>query len=143
MVLHGYCFQQSIMTDQDFSRADIIPLKTVLWRGFLMQCPRCGCGDLLYRYLKQHDKCSCCGESIGRYRADDAPPWLTIFAVGHILAPLMLAMMEYDWLSQNNAIAVCSLLACLLTGVILPRAKGLFIALLWRTQQQSQDEARE
>jgi uncharacterized protein (DUF983 family) len=36
--------------------------------------------------------CSACGAPVGRVRADDAPPYFTIFLVGHIVVPLMLLL---------------------------------------------------
>jgi uncharacterized protein (DUF983 family) len=33
-----------------------------------------------------------CGEAYGHFRADDAPPWLTILVVGHITIPIILAL---------------------------------------------------
>ena len=105
----------------------------VLLRGFLGRCPRCGKGRLLRNYLKPVDQCSACAQAYGHIRADDGPAWLTIVLVGHILGPILLLAIPNstwpDWLSM----LVWPSFALLLALVILPRAKGVFIALIWRT----------
>jgi uncharacterized protein (DUF983 family) len=104
----------------------------VALRSLLGRCPNCGRGPLFASYLRQVEYCACCGEQLGHIRADDGPAWLTILLVGHILAPLLLVVIPNtswpDWMS----VTVWSGLALVLTLSILPRAKGLFIALIWR-----------
>ena len=34
-------------------------------------------------------ECTHCGAPLGSYRADDAPPYFTIFIVGHLLVPIL------------------------------------------------------
>jgi uncharacterized protein (DUF983 family) len=81
--------------------------------------------------LKQVDECADCGSPWHNIRADDAPPWLTILIVGHLLAPVILQMVRNDslpyWLMVTSLLGL-GLFLCLL---ILPRAKGLFIAVIW------------
>lgn len=61
-----------------------------VWRGLRGKCPACGEGKLFSGYLKVVDACSECGTPVGLARADDAPPYLTILLVGHIVVPSML-----------------------------------------------------
>ena len=63
---------------------------TGLTRGFQRKCPNCGQGHLFKGYLKVRPNCDVCGHDNGQYRADDAPPYFTIFVTGHIVVPLML-----------------------------------------------------
>lgn len=107
------------------------PVIPAMLRGLCGKCPRCGRAPLFRGFLKQVDACPACGEPWAEIRADDAPPWLTILIVGHILAPFMIAVVRDDLLSTGWAIAVCVTAAMLLCLLILPRAKGLFIALIW------------
>ena len=99
-------------------------------RGFLMRCPNCGDGLLFRRYLKPVDNCSVCGTALGHIRADDFPPYLTIFLVGHLVVPLLLlggrAEISTAW---QIAIAVPATLALIL--LLLPRIKGAIIGLMW------------
>jgi uncharacterized protein (DUF983 family) len=74
-----------------------------------------------------------CGEQLGHIRSDDAAPWLTILVVGHIVVPMALAFEMRtswpDWVSMT----VWPILALALAVVLLPRAKGLFVGLIWAT----------
>jgi uncharacterized protein (DUF983 family) len=109
-------------------------------RGALGRCPRCGKGRLLYRYLKIVDRCSVCGEPYGHFRADDAPPWLTILVVGHITVPIILAMEGSVELSLWAELAIYLPLIILLTLAVLPRCKGVILALLWVTKAEGSEQ---
>lgn len=105
---------------------------SIILRGIIGRCPNCGKGRIFHKYLKQVNNCGICNESLGEIRAEDGPAWLTILIVGHLLAPFII-MFAFntiwpDWLS----VTVWSVLAIILALVILPRTKGLFIAILWR-----------
>jgi uncharacterized protein (DUF983 family) len=102
-----------------------------MWRAARGKCPSCGEGQLFERYLKVADYCPHCGEALYHHRADDAPPYFTIFAVGHVILPLMLAMeaaMRPEiWLHVliwgPATIAMCLWL--------LPIIKGAVVGLQW------------
>jgi len=101
-------------------------------RGMLGRCPRCGGGRLLRNYLKPVDHCSACGEAYGHIRADDGPAWLTIVVVGHILGVIMLTVVPNADVPIWALLVGLPVLAVLIALVVLPRAKGIFIALIWR-----------
>lgn len=103
-------------------------------RAVLGRCPCCGEGRLFRTYLKQVDNCSACGEAFGAIRADDAAPWLTIIIVGHLFLPLMLYFETGTSVPAWLAACFWSAFFIALSLAILPRAKGLFIAILWRTR---------
>lgn len=116
------------------ARRTEIPLGLAMKRGFLGRCPSCGKTPLFRSYLKQVPACSACGAEFARIRADDAAPWLTIIVVGHIFLPLIFfvnleAIMPF-WLTIVAWVALFSGLAL----ALLPRAKGLFIGVLWVTR---------
>jgi len=102
-----------------------------MWRGARGKCPSCGEGRLFGRYLKVLDECPRCGETLHHQRADDAPPYFTIFAVGHIIVPLMLAFevafKPALWLHAliwgPATIALCL--------ALLPVIKGAIVGLQW------------
>lgn len=106
-------------------------LPRAMWRGFLRRCPRCGQGHLFKAYLKQVDACAVCHEDYAHIRADDAPPWLTILVVGHIIVPLIFVV--DSWFSWPNwlVMTVWPAITISLALAVLPRAKGVFIALIW------------
>ena len=63
------------------------PFWTAVRRGLGNHCPYCGVGKVFAGYLKVVPECSNCHAPLGRLRADDAPPYFTIFLVGHVLVP--------------------------------------------------------
>lgn len=58
---------------------------TCIRRGFLCRCPACGRGRLFGRFLKVEPSCSSCSQEFHHHRADDFPPYLVMFLVGHIV----------------------------------------------------------
>lgn len=111
-----------------------VDLRTAILRGALLRCPKCGRGLLFRAYLKQVDRCAVCHEEYAHIRADDAPPWLTILIVGHIVVPLMFIVDNwFSWPIWVEMI-VWPVAIVLLALAVLPRAKGVFIAVIWATR---------
>ncbi len=65
------------------------PLLTAMGRGILGRCPACGQTHAFCGYLKVVPMCVACGAPLGAVRADDAPPYFTIFITGHIVISLL------------------------------------------------------
>jgi uncharacterized protein (DUF983 family) len=63
---------------------------TAVRRGARNRCPVCGKGRVFNGYLTVVPACPDCGAPLGRLRADDAPPYFTIFIAGHLLVPPVL-----------------------------------------------------
>jgi len=103
-------------------------------RSLIGRCPNCGKGRLFKSYLKQVENCSECGEDLGHIQADDGPSWLTILVVGHIIAPAMLISSSNNIWPDWIYMILWPSLALILTLLILPRAKGIFIAIIWRLE---------
>jgi uncharacterized protein (DUF983 family) len=100
-------------------------------RGFSKKCPSCGKGNLFYKFLKINDHCPNCGEDLYHHRADDAPPYFTIFIVGHILLPLILGV-EKLWRPEVRIhLSIWFPLTIFLTVFLLPRIKGAVLAIQW------------
>lgn len=109
-----------------------VAFPTALKRGWRGHCPRCSEGTLFGAFLKMRSHCQACDLLFEPYRADDAPAYFTIFAVGHIVVPLVLILERYGhqpplWFHALLWLPLSVLLALLL----LPRIKGAVIALLW------------
>ena len=66
------------------------PLWLAVRRGLANRCPFCGEGKVFAGYLTVVPECSHCHAPLGLLRADDAPPYFTIFLAGHILVPIVL-----------------------------------------------------
>ncbi len=107
------------------------PVWRSLWRGARRNCPACGRSGVFARFLKVRDACAACGEALYHHRADDAPPYFTIFIVGHlILLPVMwleLAAQPAVWLHMILWLP----LAVLLSVWLLPVVKGAVVGLQW------------
>ncbi|HYC25481.1 MAG TPA: DUF983 domain-containing protein [Roseiarcus sp.] len=101
-------------------------------RGFLGRCPNCGKGSLFRAYLKVASACPVCGEDLSPQRADDAPAYITMLIVGHLVvggviageeiwphAPMWLAAFAWLWVTLG------------LSLTILPRVKGALVGYQW------------
>lgn len=105
---------------------------TSLKRGFFGRCPNCGEGRIFRAYLKVNDSCPACGEELHHHRADDAPPYVTMLIVGHVVLGAMLTFEVIgdtipDWIQMifwPSLTAVTSL-------ILLPMVKGALIAYQW------------
>ncbi len=119
------------MTIENIPTAADRPLMQSVMRGSRGRCPACGSGKLFRNYLKIAEQCNHCSEELHHHRADDAPPYFTIFIVGHILVPLALVV-ERIW--RPDIFIHMSLwlpLAVLLTLLLLPAVKGAVVGLQW------------
>lgn len=56
-----------------------------VWRSARGRCPACGEGRLFGRFLKVAPSCSACKQAFHHHRADDFPPYIVMFAVGHLV----------------------------------------------------------
>lgn len=109
-------------------------LGLALRRGLLGRCPNCGAAPLFRSYLKQVDACAACGERYKHVRSDDAAPWLTILVVGHVLAPFILWIEPgLTWPTWASIALWCSITLAL-TVLMLPRAKGFLMSVIWSTR---------
>lgn len=109
-------------------------LWTALSRALGRRCPNCGRGRLFASYLKQVERCAACGEAFSHIRSDDAAPWLTILVVGHVLVPILLTVEQNTSWPDWVAMTVWPVAALALAALVLPRAKAVFIGLIWATR---------
>lgn len=86
---------------------------------------------MLRNYLKVRDNCPTCGEALHHQRADDGPAYLTILIVGHLLAPMIFFV--YSTYRPEPALlaAMFTTLTVVLALVLLPRMKGILVAVQW------------
>lgn len=107
------------------------PLGQALRRGWMCRCPACGAGPILKNYLKVRDHCPVCDEALYHQRADDGPAYLTILIVGHVIAPLFYVVYTHFRPDPLTMAAVFSVGTVALSLVLLPRLKGMLVALQW------------
>ena len=107
---------------EDAKDAETRPkLGTALLRGLANRCPNCGQAHVFNGYLRVVRECAHCGVPLGELRADDAPPYITLLLVGHIVVGLLVAVERTfsppTWL--ETAIFV-PLTAVLILGLLRP-----------------------
>jgi uncharacterized protein (DUF983 family) len=100
-------------------------------RGLTQCCPACGEGKLYKGYLKVADTCASCHEELYHQRADDAPPYVTMSIVGHIIGA---GVMTLESLYAPSFWVHAVIWAPLTLGMslwMLPRVKGSLVGLQW------------
>ncbi|MGU3494247.1 DUF983 domain-containing protein [Xanthobacteraceae bacterium A53D] len=114
-------------------------VKPAMLRGARGRCPHCGSGRMFNRYLKVADHCSSCGEAFYHHRADDAPPYVTILIVGHIVVPLLVMVEEAMRPDPWVHIALWVPLTLVLSLALLPVTKGALVGLQWALRMHGFD----
>ncbi len=118
------------MTDSAFQDTDR-PMKPAIWNGLRRRCPKCGEGAMFTGYLKVADACAHCGQDLHHHRADDGPAYLTILLVGHIMGFVIHLMWSQfrpePWVMATSL----TLIAVVMSLVLLPRLKGMVVAIQW------------
>lgn len=109
---------------------DAQPIVQAVLRGLLGRCPRCGKGRLLRGYIRPAKQCSVCGENLAPYVTADFAPYLVVFAVGLIFTPIVVAL-SLSGATGDAGVYAITAIAVLTALMLLPRAKGFAIALLW------------
>ena len=65
------------------------PLGQSIFRGVIGRCPACGTGRIFKTFLTIDDHCPDCQEELFHHRADDGPPFFSMF----FMAPLVVLIM--------------------------------------------------
>ena len=107
-------------------------LGIALVRGLMCTCPACGKTKLFRGYLRVSDDCTSCGAPLSRIRADDAPPYFTIFVVAHIVVPLMLLVDRAYHLGDLEQAAIWLPVTTVLCLTLLRPIKGATVGLMMR-----------
>ena len=105
--------------------------KTTLKHGFFNLCPACGEGRLLRKYTAPHKSCSHCELNYAPLRADDGPAWATILIAGHLTMPVVFWVLDLGLDNMVIEISICITFILFISALILPRAKGIFMAIIW------------
>lgn len=119
------------MTDAALAVDEDRPARPAMLRGFLRRCPACGKGAMFHGYLNVRDACLACGEELSHHRADDGPAYLTILIVGHLMAPLIMWAFVV-WRPAPLVLSAVFATGCVaLSLFLLPRLKGMIVAIQW------------
>ena len=107
------------------------------WRGFRRSCPRCGLGRMFAGYLTVREACEACGMAFGPLRSDDAPPYFTLFIVGHVVISLYLALWPLIDIPAWGQAVLWSTFTIVLSLALLPFVKGGVMAVIFRTKAKT------
>lgn len=100
-------------------------------RGIRGKCPRCSQARLFRKWLRPVARCPSCAQDWSLQRADDFPPYVSIFLTGHLIAPLIIVLaLEYT-LPAATILAIILPVATIVMLSILQPAKGAIIAAQW------------
>ena len=112
-----------------------------MWRGMRCTCPTCGKGHMFSGFLKVAHSCDACGEELHHHQADDAPPYFTMFIVGHIVVPLVLVV-ERVWKPELWVhFVLWTVVTLALTFALMPAVKGAIVGLQWALRMHGFDYA--
>ncbi len=114
-------------SDYKFNRS----ASAAMSNGVRSKCPSCGEGELYTGFLTVNDSCSHCGEELHHHRADDLPPYLNIFLVGHIVVGFLMFAMKYEWFGMWTTAIGGSLLALAMAIALMRPLKGIVVAMQW------------
>jgi len=105
-------------------------MTTALSRGIAGLCPACGQGKLFAGFLRVSQVCSACGAPLGAIRADDAPPYFTVFIVAHVVIGMQIAVERSFSLSVAAELAIFLPGTLLLTLALIRPVKGATLGLM-------------
>ncbi len=122
---------QITQTPRPAAAEDERPTGRAILRGLRRRCPNCGRGRLFEGYLKVRPSCPACGEDFTPQRADDGPAYLTILIVGHLMAPFIHIVFTTFRPAPLVMATLFSTVCVGLALVLLPRLKGMVVAIQW------------
>lgn len=117
------------MTDSKSRLEPPRKLVKAMLRGFVGKCPNCGSGRLLRGYMTPVPVCSACSEDLAPFQTADFASYAVMFLVGAIFTPVALVLSMSaapTWLA-----VLVMILAIASIFLLMPRAKGAAISLLW------------
>lgn len=115
--------------------------KQAMLRGAKGCCPACGTGKMFASFLKVKPVCDSCGLRLDAHRADDMPPYITMFIVGHVIVSANLFFEQAaDWPMLWHMI-LWPVLTVVLSLAIMQPVKGALIAYQWALGMHGFDPA--
>lgn len=105
--------------------------KEAIIRGARGTCPRCGQTKLFLRFLKPVRHCPHCRQDWAPQQADDFPAYVSILITGHLMAPIIIALVRDAQLPLGALVAIILPIAIILMIALLQPVKGAIIAIQW------------
>ncbi len=107
------------------------PVMPAIKRGLMCKCPSCGGASAFNGYLEIKQTCESCNEELGNHQADDFPPYITIFIVGHIVVAAMMIVERSIDLSTSVHLTMWIPLTIILSLALLRPIKGAVVGMQW------------
>lgn len=101
-----------------------------LWRGLTMRCPACGERSAFQGYLHVRDVCDRCGTPLGRFPSDDAPIYVTLVVVLHIVITALVLVDRGGTVPSLTLLEIFLPMTAVLTFALLRPIKGATLAVL-------------
>jgi uncharacterized protein (DUF983 family) len=106
--------------------------RIALWRGVRARCPACGAGRLFDGWLRVRDTCDVCAAPLGLIRADDAPPYFTVFIVAHVVIGAQVALERVAQLSVATEMMIFLPGTLALVLLLIRPVKGATVGLMMK-----------
>ena len=107
-------------------------MRIALWRGVRGRCPLCGTGRLFAGWLRVREVCAVCAAPLGLIRADDAPPYFTVFIVAHVVIGAQVALERVALLSVAAEMMIFLPGTLALVLLLIRPVKGATVGLMWK-----------
>jgi uncharacterized protein (DUF983 family) len=114
---------------------------TAMRRGAGGHCPACGRGKLFSTWLGIVPACTACAAPLGLIRADDAPPYFTVFIVAHVVIGLLILLEHNFTLSVATEMMIFLPGTLLLTLGLIRPVKGATVGLMLKLGFMKHDDA--
>jgi uncharacterized protein (DUF983 family) len=101
-------------------------------RGARGLCPACGQGRLFAGWLRVRPRCATCDAPVGDVRADDAPPYFTVFIVAHVVIASQIALERFAMLSVTAEMLIFLPGTLALVLVLIRPVKGATVGLMMK-----------
>ena len=117
-------------------------VSSAMKNGFLGKCPDCGQGKMFRGFLKTNERCSYCELELHLHRADDFPPYIVIFIVGHIVVAGVLHTETHWDISATTHLMIWIPVALGLALGLLQPVKGAVVGLQWALKMHGFDDEK-
>ncbi len=107
-----------------------LPWLTTLGRGLAMRCPFCGKSPAFDGYLRVRPMCPVCDTPLGRVPCDDAPPYITLVVVLHIVVTGAVLTERTSTMSSTMLLVIFLPLTAILALLLLRPIKGATLGVL-------------
>ncbi len=129
------------MTTPDKTNQPERSISQAIINGLRGNCPNCGETNLFQGFTTVKDSCDNCSQELSHHRADDLPPYLIIFIVGHVVLSVLMVSMKYDLFEMWTTAIGGSMIAVFMALALMRPVKGMVIGLQWALRMHGFDKS--